>query len=135
MRRYKTSKIHLNLSILPHADDPMMCAIHSLAVVGALALSGNEKIFPDFQGKSITSVVNQGYKRIGAIKNSSQNDTSFAQTFTNPRIRDARHIGTQLLCDAPDTKIEWVVNRTGWRMDSMQTVFNYIGGSDKSGII
>ena len=122
---------HLNLAVLPHAADPMMCAIHSVAVVGALALSGTERIFPDFFSKTITAAVTKGYKRVTVDRS----EISSRRSFTEPRSRDARHIGTQMLCDAPDTKIEWVVNRGDWTMDSIQAVFNYIGGSDKSGII
>jgi hypothetical protein len=115
-----------------------MCALHSLGVAAALSHGGAEHIFPDFPGKSIAPAVNKAYAKVfnsfGQNSLSDQSLSALSQPVKKIRSRDARHVATQMLCDAVDTKIEWVVNRGGWALDSIQTVFNYIGGSDISGI-
>jgi hypothetical protein len=45
-----------------------------------------------------------------------------------------RHGGAESANEHPDIMIHWLVHRGGWTLSAMQTIFNYIAGTSKTGL-
>lgn len=123
--------VQQELIVFQHATEWEICPLHALACAILFGASDTD-VFNSVLVGGEAAYTNRLLTSLSSENKSDEEDTDSWTLRDNLSSQSARSGSATFANEHPQMQTQWLVQRGGWTLDGIQTIFNYISGTGKT---